>query len=499
MLDTPYGPVGLLLLALALVVAPAVRVPHVREAAAQPPEATHRLYLPRVLDAAGPPPVASTAARPLPTASPSPSEPPAATVSPSPAAPTAPPEPGAAREWPDTSDGIHVFNDQLPGLGNLSDAQIRFAATRYAGTQKMTRPDADRLRAINPGFLILHYRLGIGLGYRAADAACEPSGGPLQIVDGDRWVEEWPGEAVVRPSWFFRHAGQPRVFFCPFGWYLMDVADPGYRGWWLDEVVRQLEANDDDGLFADSTSVPNYFGGDIWRPELPPIDPAFEAGWTRRLDDWLGAIKARLGSRYRLLPNVGSWITTRDATTYAAADGVMIEGFASSSATQLLAPGDWVLQMDRVLGLTARGGIVIAQHYPDGNVRDRMFHVANYLLIKGAQSYLNMEAGFWPEWWPEYDIPIGRYAAPPPPRVAELFDPALGVYRRAYARGEVLVNPGPAPVEVAPALRALRAIPEGGGLVPADGRAPGSLRYEALPSTFTLGAGEGAVLLYEAP
>ena len=67
-----------------------------------------------------------------------------------------------ARKWPNTSSGIHVFNDQL--ASNLSDAQWRFAATHYAGTQKMLRRDADTWRSYNPDFLVLHYRLGIGLG-----------------------------------------------------------------------------------------------------------------------------------------------------------------------------------------------------------------------------------------------------------------------------------------------------------------------------------------------
>src|SRR5262245_36756898 len=68
-----------------------------------------------------------------------------------------------ARPVPDTSDGIHVFNDQIhPGL---TQAQVNFCARRYAGTQKLTLADASRLRAVNPDFLVLHYRLGMGLGY----------------------------------------------------------------------------------------------------------------------------------------------------------------------------------------------------------------------------------------------------------------------------------------------------------------------------------------------
>ena len=59
----------------------------------------------------------------------------------------------------------------------MSDAQVAFAVTHYDGTQKMTRDQADRLRAADPDFLILHYRLGHGLGYRAIDPPCQPTGG----------------------------------------------------------------------------------------------------------------------------------------------------------------------------------------------------------------------------------------------------------------------------------------------------------------------------------
>ena len=50
----------------------------------------------------------------------------------------------AARPWPDSSERIVVFADQLaPGM---SADQLAFAATRLAGTQKMTRSDIRALR-----------------------------------------------------------------------------------------------------------------------------------------------------------------------------------------------------------------------------------------------------------------------------------------------------------------------------------------------------------------
>jgi len=57
--------------------------------------------------------------------------------------------------FPDTSEGIHVSNNQID-VQHLSDAQVRFAAAHYAGAQKPTLSDAQRLSAYNLNFIVLH-------------------------------------------------------------------------------------------------------------------------------------------------------------------------------------------------------------------------------------------------------------------------------------------------------------------------------------------------------
>src|SRR4051812_49905318 len=69
----------------------------------------------------------------------------------------------ARRAIPDTTAAIHVWSDQLPD--DMTPAQVAFVARHVDGTQKVSRATAARLRAAgNPGFLVLHYRLGIGDG-----------------------------------------------------------------------------------------------------------------------------------------------------------------------------------------------------------------------------------------------------------------------------------------------------------------------------------------------
>jgi hypothetical protein len=394
----------------------------------------------------------------------------------------------AARSWPDTSRGVHVFNDQL--AAGLTPAQERFAARRYAGAQKLTRSQARQLRAIRPGFVVLHYRLGLGLGNRATERGCAPTGEPIRVIEGDRWVEEFP--ANPDPAWFYRVRGR-RVLQCTWGWYLADVAGAAWRGWWPQEVLRQVRANEDDGVFMDSTSVPNYFGGSSFEPALPDIDEAFEREWTGRVDGWLAFLQSRMLGDYALIPNAGSWITTRDRTTYAAADGVMIEGFALPGDGESYAPADWALQADRILGLVRRGKVLIAQSYAT-RPRGRLFALGTYLLVKGRRSYLNVEAGMAPEWWPEYGVPIGRPLARPVRHVGALRDPAAGVYRRAFTNGEAIVNPAGSARTLRLGRAAWLAMPRGGGAVSASGRATGRLAWRRVRRV-VLPPASGAILV----
>jgi hypothetical protein len=379
----------------------------------------------------------------------------------------------------------------------MPDPLVRFAARNYAGTQKMLRSEADRLRTVDPGFLILHYRLGEGLGYREVSGDCDPNGDFIRIVEGDEWIREWPD--AVDDSWFYPYAGAPRVLLCDWGWYLADLDSPSWRAYWHGEVLRQLQANDDDGVFMDSLSVPNYFGGSRWRPNLPDVDAGFEADWARRIDDWLAWLQTQpVGQDYYLVPNVGSWITTRDPTTYAAADGVMIEGFALEGDGNPYAPDDWRLQADRVLSLARAGKAVIGQTYVSAR-RERGFALGTYLLLKHERFYLNIEQGFAPEWWPEYDVPIGK-PRESAARVADLFDDGDGVYERRFSRGLVLVNP-----EVDGATRTVRLAkpmylvrPRGGGDVPDSGDKPGRLGYRRV-SRVNVRPYSAAVLLSRRP
>ena len=396
------------------------------------------------------------------------------------------------RTWPDSTSRILVFNDQLDTDG-MSEAQFQFSAQYYVGCQKILRDAVRRLRAYNSGFLVLHYRLGQGLGFRIP-SACSPTGPFIQIIDTNSWVQEWPGASVVQDAWFFVRSGS-RVFNCDWGYYLMDISNSGWRTWWSGQVIAQMTNNEDDGLFADSYSIPNYLGSTGWDPNLPDIDSTFEADWAGREHAFTDYIQGRFAGVYKWIPNLGSLVTSRDPSDWSNVDGAMIEGFAEWGSGSFFDVGDWELQMDRALGLINADKIVIAQNYPDAaDIQERMFVLGSYLLVKGSHTYINMDIDMMPEWFPEYAVDLGAPLGTAS-NISGLYDAAKGVYVRDFEKGHVFVNPGTTAKTFALDATHNLVAPSGGGLVPDSGVAPGSLSLSERTSV-TLPA-HGAAVVYD--
>jgi hypothetical protein len=423
------------------------------------------------------------------------------------------------RTFPDTTNSIYPFSDQIGHTDTMTDAQFQFAATHYVGTQKETTVDARHFREYNPAFLILHYRLGEELGYGVCNAAGVPTDvDPLTIID-TVWVVEWPGDAVVRPQWFYPWDGSPRVYDCGDQHFLMNIADPSWREFYSGQVIKELIDNEDDAVFADSLSVPNYFGP-VWTPPLPVIDIPFEDMWANMIHSFTDYMRFRLHGTWLWIPNVGSWVTTRDPTNYTNVDGAMIEGFSDYGNQNFLATADWVTQMDRALSLINLDKILIAEAYPapwidspgGPDVDERLFILGCYLLVKGRHTYVNLDAqggvldGLTLQWWPEYEIDLGLPIDPLPADndITKFWNADWGVYVRHYEHGMVLVNSINASDGVPPAPITLDKTyyevvnDAGGGAVPANGIPMGTLTYQAV-SGLTVCSDCAAILLDHEP
>ncbi|MBI5361737.1 MAG: hypothetical protein HZA53_01070, partial [Planctomycetes bacterium] len=151
-----------------------------------------------------------------------------------------------------------------------------------------------------------------------------------------------------------------------------------------------------------------------------------------------------------------------------------------------------------LLGLVRQEKIVVGQSYAHDTAAKRMYTLANYLLLKGKHTFLNFETGPAPEWWPEYDVPIGAPLADAPASTAALADAAKGVHVRDYSNGRVFLNAGATTRTFALGGAFQRALPVGGGDVPADGVLPAAWRVDyASASALTLAPGQGAVIVYD--
>ena len=386
------------------------------------------------------------------------------------------------RQFPGTRSGVHVFSDQMQE--GMTGAQYAFAATHYAGCQKMLRDDVENLRIYNPGFIVLHYQLGCG-------------NGPEMFIDGNNWVSDW--DIVNAQGDWFMHEGPTRFYMSAWHWYLMDIARDAYRAYWADKCIERMRDTECDGVFADSFTVDAYFD-QLTPPHAWLSDPNLcKAQWIPRLEAWADYITARFAGQFYFIPNLGGLVTSWDTTNYAGlGDGGMVEGFGGWGDGDYLGVDDWRLQMNRILDLVRQDRIVICQSYTsDSSLDERMFLAGCYLLIKGDRTYFNMIGVEHDEellYYPEYGIPTGEYAGSIPGSVDELYDPGTGCFRRNYANGFVLVNPGDSAVTV-PDLGGTYQLlsAQGGGTVNEGGGHTGSLSY--VPVTSVEIPAHGAVVL----
>ncbi|MEP7126860.1 MAG: putative glycoside hydrolase [Byssovorax sp.] len=393
---------------------------------------------------------------------------------------------GIAR-FPATSSAIGVLVDQLPG--GLSAAQIQLAATRFAGSRKLTLSISAPLRAINPGFVVLHDHL----------AMWQPAPGTTFILDGKNLGNDY-SKVGGHESWFWHTTGGQRVTSVVDGKWLMNVADPGFQGYWIQSIAQQITAGEYDGVLLGSAS-PVLLQSEAQAPPEPRLtgtgardnvipelgNKTFIQAWTA----WIVTLDAALGSKaLALIPAVGPGITSWDTTPYDLTAGAFSEGYADPA----FAEADWARSTNLLLSLAAKGKIVILQNTlsaPD-DVARRMYYLANYLLVRGNRSYLDYFAAGPMEWYPEWGLELGA-ATSTGAKVDDLLKD--GVYRRDFEKGIVLVNPTSSPVTVALGKTMQRVVPSGGGAVEADGVAKGTITTTSVTSVDV--AARGAEILIQ--
>ncbi|MFN7915595.1 MAG: putative glycoside hydrolase [Vicinamibacterales bacterium] len=371
------------------------------------------------------------------------------------------PHAARTREFPDTSSRIAILTDQFSGP---NADQIRFAATHFVGSQKLSLDESRALRRINPNFIVLHYKLAI---WQSAPNV-------PYIVDGTHWSNDFP-EVNKHESWFWHTPDGRRVASDKDRKLLMNIADPGFRQYWKDVLVRQVEAGEYDGVFFDSASPalltfearnpvdPRLMGRGARQNLLPELG---NRSWTTAWADWMIDLDAHMSRRgIPVIPNVGALVTTWDNTDYSVAAGAFLEQFSEPGFD----PSDWVDATNKTLSLVGKNRIVILQNYlqSPGEVARRKYLLANYLLVKGSRTYLSYFANNnTMDWYPEWELDLGAARS----LATSVSDLAWqGVYRRDFAKGVVLVNPTSSSADVKFDAPLKRVDPVGGG--PLDNRA----------------------------
>jgi len=390
---------------------------------------------------------------------------------------------------PDTTDGIYLYADQLDD--GVSDAIVRFTATHFAGTQKMVLAENQRYVAVNPNWLLLHYRLG-------------SSSGPVQYIHDDTWSSDFD-QVTTHEDWFMHNMDNARHEDPTDDWYINDISNDGFRQYWVSSVLADMRATGSLGVFGDSFEA-GISGYGVTDPDTRfdgtnPANPAdWPSGdtWIDQKKEWIDYIEAAFAAtpeKFLFVPNIGAMITGWANVDYSTIDGAMLENFGYQ-----LAESDWQLGMNRAMKLAAAGKLIIVQSYPS-DLAGRDFLLATYLLLKGTHTFVNL-AGMGVTYFPEYALDFGAPLAAAPADVSGYAQ--AGVYRRDFAKGSVIVNPSTTSVGVTLGTTMYQASATGGGTVTdadLDGNGnytSGSLAYAPVTQV-TLAPRTAALLLDQMP
>jgi len=416
--------------------------------------------------------------------------------------------------FPPTTNGIHIIEDQLPN--SLSSAMTQFVATHIDGTQKELLSQTNQFRAINPNFTVLHYQLGTG-------------NSPYDYIINNQWSSDW-SYVNQQESWFAHqsYSGEPQSAADlasgrvgnNTGWDQADNANSAWQQYTLNQVLQNIAATGSNAWFADSYTY--GIGGGGYDSPIPTRYQGTNAAnaaswpggvtWTTQLGNWAQAIENAFaqynsahGTNYKFLPNLDARATSWEPNWYDNASGVpFIDGAFLESFGQYTDTYNWTLSMNRGLNLTDNGKIVIMQPYPSSapntaaGQRQIDFFLGTYLLLKGDQTYLNIDYGGGVQYYPEYQLNLGTPTTPLPSNVSGYL--WNGVYRRDFQNGFVLVNPGSTTYTLNLGGTYQKVIASGGGTmtdsqIDANGNyIGGSLSYQNV-SSVTLAGGTAAIFL----
>ena len=402
--------------------------------------------------------------------------------------------------YPKTTNTTRALVDQIMYSYNVTPKRIDFIANYLTGSQKNLRLLIDPVKAINPNWHSLHYHLAIW-------------NGEAEIIIDNKWTKsEWEyltNELYNQDPYIFMYAIDKNtnkttwVKDMTWGAYLMNISNENYYRYLVENLEYQCKSTGYESIFFDSFALgivyaftnANYInlgaGSDppqefttLHHPQLGGLT------WLQAMEEFISRMNKDMNRRgIWLLPNHGEMRTSWDILDYALTNGGMLEGVPRQPDNSLNMNdrdylGDWIMSLSRTMYLTQKDRIVILQ--PKGgsttDLNYRMFLIGEYLMVRGAYTYLNlnMSGQAQASWYPEYEIDLGvptQTYLISDTLFSRNVDKALLNYQegdlfiRRFEKGMVILNPHRTERQYTiPADKAYKmAVISGGGTVPESG------------------------------
>jgi hypothetical protein len=318
--------------------------------------------------------------------------------------------------------------------------------------QRLAAPELDRFTN-SPGsarqewFRSHFYRMGVFSPYFDSKTAWYPDA----VVYVNLYGID-PGTSILHehPEWIL-HDGAGQMVYIPFACkngtcarYAADIANAGFRAWWIEQMKRVLARGHYLGLWIDDVNT-EFRVGDGNGKQIAPIDSA--TGRPMSWDAWRNYIASFTEEIRRAFPKSEIvenpiWFAgpqparDRDPAIQRqirTADNINIERGIASDQGLTGGNGQWSIHalFDYVDRVHALGPGVTLQEYDLDN-RGRQYALAGYFLISNGKDRIGDGNTNPDDWWAGYSVELG---APLGSRSYK-----NGVYSRAFSRGMVFLG-----------------------------------------------------------
>lgn len=265
------------------------------------------------------------------------------------------------------------------GSSNLLKTDLESIAKNYhiVITEWWKYEDVAKLKKLNPNIIVLFYR---------------DLNGVLQSYD------DWK-ELAKNPKWFVRDkiTDKPLVHK-RYGWYLMDLTNPGFRQHLQHYIQKKLEAYTFfDGVFLDDTQA--KINPDDFRPEgmtnntSASFDPQYTSEYRENVSTFLKQLKLDVKNKLII-------INSDDKSEFIQhVDGLMYEGFVHGpwqKSDRYSTAVAWQADMQRLSDLNKTNKMILIHSGSEGTGEELnkqfLFCFVSFLLLSNQNTYFYFES-----------------------------------------------------------------------------------------------------------